>query len=104
MIFSVKISSGFIGLILMALFVFMTAFFMAGLTYAISLSLPNEAVYETAMNAIVLPIFLSTALFPVESLSGRLAVAVNLNPFTHIINAMRSLLFDEIILSKIFSP
>ncbi|SCL87482.1 ABC transporter permease [Sporanaerobacter sp. PP17-6a] len=105
MIFSVKISSGFIGLILMALFVFMTAFFMAGLTYAISLSLPNEAVYETAMNAIVLPIFfLSTALFPVESLSGRLAVAVNLNPFTHIINAMRSLLFDEIILSKDILP
>jgi ABC-2 type transport system permease protein len=41
---------------------------------------------------------LSTALFPPETLSGVLAVVVMLNPFTHIINALRSLIFGETIL------
>ena len=57
--------------------------------------LPNEVVYETVMNAIVLPLFfLSTALFPAEGIDGVLGVIVNLNPFTHIINALRSLLLN----------
>lgn len=93
--FSVKIASGFTGLLLIALLVFMTAFFMAGLTYAISLCLPNEVLYETVMNAIVLPIFfLSTALFPEDKLSGGLKIAVNLNPFTHVINVLRNLILQ----------
>lgn len=97
--FSVKVASGIAGIALMILLIFMTAFFMSGLAYSISLFLPNEVIYETIMNAIVLPIFfLSTALFPAESLSGGLAVAVNLNPFSHIINALRSLIFGEAIL------
>jgi ABC-2 type transport system permease protein len=91
--FSVKIASGFWGLLVIILLVFMTAFFMAGLTYAISLCLPNEVLYETVMNAIVLPIFfLSTALFPAGNLSDGLKIAVNLNPFTHVIDALRALI------------
>lgn len=94
--FSVKVSSGIIGIALMILLIFMTAFFLSGLAYFISLCLPNEVIYETIMTAIVLPIFfLSTALFPGENLSGGLAVAVKLNPFTYIINALRSLILGE---------
>ena len=97
--FSVKVASGFIGIGLMILLIFLTAFFMSGLAYSISLFLPNEVIYETIMNAIVLPVFfLSTALFPAENLSGGLGVVVMLNPFTHIINALRSLIFGETIL------
>ena len=97
--FSVTVASGIAGIALMILLIFMTAFFMSGLTYSISLFLPNEVIYETIMNAIVLPIFfLSPALFPLESLSGGLKIAVMLNPFTHIINALRSLILGETIL------
>lgn len=93
--FGVKIASGWIGLGLIVLIIFMTALFMSGLTYSISLCLPNEVIYETVMNAVVLPIFfLSTALFPADQLSGGLAVAVNLNPFTHVINALRNLIIQ----------
>lgn len=75
--------------------VFLTAFFMAGLCYGISLILPNAVMYETIMNAIVLPVFfLSTALFPADSMQGGLAVIVNINPFTHVINALRSLILS----------
>ena len=90
---SVRIASGFTGLFLMLPLIFLTAFFMSGLSYAISLWLPNEVIYETIMNLIVLSIFFtSTALFPMESISGGLKIAVMLNPFTHIINCLRSLI------------
>lgn len=94
--FSVRIASGPVGVLLILLLVSLSAFFMAGLAYAISLTLPNEVIYETVMNAIVLPVFfLSTALFPAETLSGALKTAILLNPFTHVINALRSLLLQE---------
>lgn len=93
--FSVKIASGISGIGLIILLVFMTAFFMSGLAYSISLFLPNEVIYETIMTAIILPIFfMSTALFPAENLQGGLKIAVMLNPFTHIINALRKLILD----------
>lgn len=84
-------------------FVFLTAFFMAGLCYSISLILPNEVIYETVMNAIVLPVFfLSTALFPAESLHGVLAAVININPFTHMINVLRTMiLYGRIEFEKI---
>ena len=92
---SVRIASGFIGLFLMLPLIFLTAFFMSGLSYAISLFLPNETIYETIMNLIVLSIFFtSTALFPMESISGGLKIAVMINPFTHIINCLRSLVLE----------
>ncbi|MBW4829478.1 MAG: ABC transporter permease [Clostridiaceae bacterium] len=95
-LFSVNINSGILGIVFIAILIFLLAFFLSGLAYAISLCLPNEVVYETVMTAIVLPIFfLSSALFPPENLSGGLAVAVKLNPFTHVINALRSLIFRE---------
>jgi ABC-2 type transport system permease protein len=91
--FSVRIESGIAGIALMILLIFITAFFISGLAYTISLLLPNEVIYETIMSAIVLPIFfMSTALFLPGNLSGVLAAAVSLNPFTHIINALRSLI------------
>lgn len=92
LLFSVKIVTNFTSLFLAVVLIFLTAFFMAGLSYGISLILPNEVIYETVMNAIVLPFFfLSTALFPVDGIGTALAAAINLNPFTHAINTLRSL-------------
>lgn len=103
--FSVKVASGLAGIALMILLIFMTAFFMSSLAYSISLILPNEVIYETIMTAIVLPMFfLSSALFPTDHLSGGLAIAVMLNPFTHIIDALRSLIFGERILFENILP
>ncbi len=66
---------------------------MSTIAYGISLILPNEMMYETLMNAIVLPIFfLSSALFPTKEISGILQIIVNLNPFTHVINSIRSII------------
>lgn len=103
--FSVTVASGIVGITLMILLIFLAAFFMSGLTYTISLFLPNEVIYETIMNAIVLPIFfLSPALFPLENLNGGLKIAVMLNPFTHIINSLRSLILRETIMFREIIP
>lgn len=91
--FSVNIFRHITGLLLIILLIFLTSFFMAAMSYGISLMLPNEMVYETLMNAIVLPIFfLSSALFPVDEMKGLLKIFINLNPFTHVINSIRSVL------------
>ncbi len=98
LLFSVRIASGIMGIVLIVIIIFLQAFFMAGLACAVSLILPNTVVYETAMNAIVLPVFfLSTALFPMDLLSGGLRIAVCLNPFTHVINALRTLILQNAI-------
>ena len=95
LLFSVEIAADIGAILLAILLVFLGAFFISGMAYGISLILPNEVVYETVMNAIVLPLFfLSTALFPAGGMDGILGVIVNLNPFTHIINALRSLLLN----------
>jgi ABC-2 type transport system permease protein len=103
--FSVKIGTGFVGILLIILFVFMAGFFMSGLSYSMSLLLPNEVIYETIMNAIVLPFFfLSTALFPLKGLDGSLRAIVLINPFTHLINALRSLIIGNTMLFSDLLP
>lgn len=88
---SVRFSCGLSGLLVCLILMVLTAFFVANLAYSISLILPNEVIYETVMNSIVLPIFfMSTALVPQEDLSGSLKVIVELNPFTHVINTLRN--------------
>lgn len=91
--FSVKFIVNFSVIFFILVLVCITAFFMAGLCYSISIILPNEVVYETVMNIIVLPVFfVSTALFPSDSISGALSFVININPFTHVINSLRSLI------------
>lgn len=94
----VKFSITFKAFITMTLLIALTAFFMSSLAYNISLSLPNEIIYETIMNAIVLPLFfMSSALFPVEDITGLLKVLINLNPFTHMINLLRQILLTGLV-------
>lgn len=93
--FSVRVAAGPAGIVLIVLLVFLTAFSISGLAYAISLTLPNEVVYETVMNALVLPVFfLSSALFPSDALTGALGAVVNLNPFTHVIDLLRAFILQ----------
>lgn len=89
--FGVRIPLDVTGIVLMIIILFFTAFFMASIAYGISLLLPNEMIYETVMNAIVLPIFfLSNALFPSAGIQGLLAFLININPFTHVIQVLRT--------------
>ena len=71
------------------------SFFAAGLSYGFSLLLPDAAVYEIVMNAVVLPVFfLSSALFPAEDAAGIPGFFIRLNPFTRVIDVLRSLMLS----------
>ena len=76
LLFSVRFSLPLSGYLIFISLIFLTSFFMAGLSYGISMLLPNEVIYETVMNAIVLPVFfLSNALFPMTGITGFLHTA-----------------------------
>lgn len=96
--FSVPLLNGAASMVAIFFLIFLTAFFMAAIAYGMSLILPNEMIYETIMNAIVLPIFfLSSALFPIDEISGVLKVIINLNPFTHVINSLRFIMMTGVV-------
>jgi len=84
------------GLILICVYLLAAGFVAVNVAYSISLKLPNEMIYETIMNLLVLPLFFtSTALFPLEEIQGSIRWFVLVNPFTHIINSIRALLLGE---------
>jgi len=96
LIMSVHFNISLIGIFIAIVILFLTTFFMSNLAYVLSLKLPNEMIYETVMNTIVLPLFFaSTALFPLQQISGIMKNIVMINPLTHIINALRELLLYQ---------
>ncbi len=96
--FGVKIFIRFDSFIAIIILIGLAAFCMSSLAYIISLSLPNEIIYETIMNAIILPLFfMSSALFPVDNITGILKLLINLNPFTHIINLLRIIILTDLV-------
>jgi ABC-2 type transport system permease protein len=100
---SVRIASGPAGLGLMGLLLLSMVFFMACLSYDLSLILPNENVFFTLMTTIILPVFfVSTALLPLEQIPSSWQKVVNANPFTHVINSLRNLILNPLIDWQLF--
>ncbi len=99
--FSSYVNSGIKGIIVIIILLFLTAFLTAGISYFLSLSLPNEDAFFTVINTLVLPIFfVSTALFPLKNMTGNFRVMVLLNPFTHMIESIRNIMLNEYICWK----
>lgn len=95
-LFQVEIKCSLIGGMTVIALILMTALFMSGITYTISMYLPNEIIFETVMNAIVLPLFfVSSALFPTGDLPQGVSICIKLNPFTHVIDRIREILAGE---------
>jgi ABC transporter, permease protein len=82
---------------LTTLLIIMTGLTFSLIAYYISLTAFNEVIYETIMNMIVLPIFfLSSALFPIENISGFFKVVVDMNIFRYVIDLIRELMQGKI--------
>lgn len=93
LILQVKLPIDFKNILLFVSIIFLSGLLMSFVSYSISLSLDNEMIYETVMNALILPLFfLSSALFPIDMIDGVIKVLININPFTHVINVLRSLI------------
>lgn len=93
---SVHIASGAGGILLMFVLLFLTIAFVAALSYAISLMLPDENSFIALVNTITLPLFfVSSALMPHEQIPNGFRIPVFINPFTHVVDSLRMLVFQN---------
>ena len=81
------------GIIPALIFILLTAFFAVGLGLSIAVKLKDPDVFPLLMNMLMMPsIFLSTAFFPLESVSDWLRTIMYLNPLTYLVDGLRGFL------------
>lgn len=86
---------------LILLLIIVTGLTFSAIAYYISLTAFNEVLYETIMNLMVLPIlFLSSALFSTDSISGFLKIILDINIFRYVIDLIRELMQGEVYFKK----
>ncbi len=92
----VSIASGFLGFMLIVFLLFLTVFFIASMSYALSFLFQDENPFIALVNMFMLPLFfISTALMPYEKIPGGFKIPVILNPFTHVINSLRNAVLKD---------
>ncbi|MGV2795192.1 ABC transporter permease, partial [Clostridium perfringens] len=87
---SVKIATGVLGCLLITGLIFLTVFFVASLSYALSMVFKTENSFLAIVNTLILPIFfVSTSLMSYEYIPAAFKIPVSLNPFPFVINCIR---------------
>lgn len=93
---SVRIGTGIFGLLLAVLLLFVVIFFVAGISYTMSMVIPDENAFIAMINTLTLPLFfLSTALLTKNQAPGIFKVLISINPFTYAIDSFRNLIIDS---------
>ncbi|WP_213508128.1 ABC transporter permease [Paenibacillus faecis] len=93
---SVKIATGVLGCLLIIGLIFLTVFFVASLSYALSMVFKTENSFLAIVNTLILPIFfVSTSLMSYEYIPAAFKIPVSLNPFTYVINCIRELILHN---------
>jgi len=78
------------GIIPALIFILLIAFFAVGLGLSIAVKLKDPDAFPLLMNLLMMPsIFLSTAFFPLESVSDWLRTIMYLNPLTYLVDGFR---------------
>jgi len=90
---SVRMVTGLTGLLLGAILLFSVVFFVASISYTLSMVIPNENAFIAMANTLTLPLFfLSTALLTKEQAPVMFRVLMSINPFTYAIDSLRNLI------------
>lgn len=93
---SVRIGTGIFGLLLAVLLIFVVIFFVASISYTMSMVIPDENAFIAMINTFTLPLFfLSTALLTRDQAPGVFKVLISINPFTYAIDSFRNLINDN---------
>ncbi|MNI55124.1 ABC-2 type transporter [compost metagenome] len=93
---SVKIATGIPGFLLINGFILLTVFFVASLSYALSMIFKTENSFLAIVNTLTLPIFfVSTSLMSYEHIPAGYKIPVSINPFTYVINCIRDLILQN---------
>src|SRR5258706_5241603 len=81
-------------IVLVALIVFLTAFALTALGFAIAWMLDSSQAFHAIVNLLLIPLWLlSGALFPLSSASGWIRWIMRINPLTYGVESLRAVLF-----------
>jgi ABC-2 type transport system permease protein len=90
----VGVHLGLVGLILVAVTVFLVSFALTALGFAIAWPMDSTQAFHAIINLFLIPLWLlSGALFPISGASVWLRVLMRLNPLTYGVEALRKLLY-----------
>lgn len=96
-----RIHTGLAGMLLILILLFLCVFVIALFSYILSFILPDENAFIGIVNTIVMILFfVSTAFMDFESLPRVFKIPVLLNPFSHVISCIRSLMLGTTVSAK----
>jgi len=92
----VGVHLGILDFLLVTLIVFLVAFALTALGFAIAWPMDSTAAFHAIINLFLIPLWLlSGALFPLSGASGWLRFLMEINPLTYGVEALRSVLYPQ---------
>src|SRR5271154_6738333 len=92
----VGVHLGFIDFLLVVFVVFLVAFALTSLGFAIAWPMDSTQAFHAIINLFLIPLWLlSGALFPLSGASGWLRLVMRLNPLTYGVEALRTLMYPD---------
>jgi ABC-2 type transport system permease protein len=89
---------------LIVLIVFLTAFALTALGFAVAWTLDSAQAFHAIVNLFLIPLWLlSGALFPVSGASGWIRILMRANPLTYGVESLRATLFPQMVSSDDFA-
>jgi ABC-2 type transport system permease protein len=90
---------------LIVLIVFLTAFALTALGFAVAWTLDSAQAFHAIINLFLIPLWLlSGALFPVNGATGWIRILMRINPLTYGVESLRAVLFPQMVSSDDFAP
>jgi ABC-2 type transport system permease protein len=89
---------------MVTLIVFLTAFALTALGFAVAWTLDSSQAFHAIINLFLIPLWLlSGALFPVNSASGWIRILMRINPLTYGVESLRAVLFPQMVSNEDFA-
>jgi ABC-2 type transport system permease protein len=89
---------------LIVLIVFLTAFALTALGFAVAWTLDSPSAFHAIVNLFLIPLWLlSGALFPVSGASGWIRILMRANPLTYGVESLRAVLFPQMVSNEDFA-
>jgi ABC-2 type transport system permease protein len=89
---------------LVVLIVFLTAFALTALGFAVAWTLDSAQAFNAIINLFLITLWLlSGALFPVNSATGWIRILMRINPLTYGVESLRAVLFPQMVSNEDFA-
>src|SRR5437899_4153044 len=101
---AIGVRIGFDQFALVVVIVFLTAFALTALGFAVAWKLDSASAFHAIVNLFLIPLWLlSGALFPVNSATGWIRILMRINPLTYGVESLRAVLFPQMVSNEDFA-